>query len=65
MTYQTLLYSVQDRVARITLHRPDRLNALNNSLWSELRQALEQAERDDDVRIVVLRGAGPSFCAGE
>ena len=40
MSYQTVLYAAQDHVARITLHRPDRLNALNTSLWSELRQAL-------------------------
>ncbi|MEK7681953.1 MAG: enoyl-CoA hydratase/isomerase family protein [Chloroflexota bacterium] len=65
MSYQTVLYAAQDHVARITLNRPQRLNALDNVLWGELRQALEQAERDDDVRIVVLRGAGPSFCAGE
>ncbi|MBI4308264.1 MAG: enoyl-CoA hydratase/isomerase family protein [Chloroflexi bacterium] len=65
MPHATLLYSTEGHVARITLDRPDRLNALNNTLWKELREALEQAEKDDEVRIVVLKGAGPSFCAGE
>ncbi len=65
MAYTSVLYVVADQVARVTLHRPDRLNALNNNLWRELRQALEQAERDDNVRVVVLKGAGPSFCVGE
>lgn len=52
------------RVRRITLNRPEKRNALSNALRTELFAALEAADRDDDVSVVVLRGAGPSFSAG-
>ena len=53
-----------DRVRRITLNRPEKRNALSNALRTELFAALEGADGDDAVSVVVLRGAGPSFSAG-
>ena len=62
--WQELLYSVKDRVATITLNRPDRLNAYTQVMGAELRDALAKAEADDTVRAIVLTGAGRGFCAG-
>jgi enoyl-CoA hydratase/carnithine racemase len=62
--YQDILYGVRDRVATITLNRPDRLNAYTPSMGEELRAALLRADRDENVRAIVLTGAGRGFCAG-
>ncbi len=59
-----LIYAVHDRVALVTINRPDRLNAWTPTLESELRGVMEQAAQDDAVRAVVLTGAGRAFCAG-
>jgi enoyl-CoA hydratase/carnithine racemase len=59
-----VLYAVQERVATITLNRPDRLNAWTPTMADEMRAAFERAERDDAVRAIVLTGAGRGFCAG-
>src|SRR5712692_5216240 len=59
-----VLYAVEDAVARITLNRPEKRNALNDELIAALKQALRQAEHDEKVRAVVLTGAGSDFCAG-
>jgi len=66
MQFETLLYDVDgDGVARITINRPDKLNALNTAVVAELGQAFEQVQTDEAVRGVVLTGAGPkSFVAG-
>ncbi len=64
MDFSTLLYEVSDRVATITLNRPERLNAINQDLPRELRQAVETAERDSDVHVILLQGAGKGFCGG-
>ena len=64
MTYSTILYDTADRVATITLNRPDRLNAINDRMPSEIRMAVEEANRDDDVHVIVLTGAGRAFCSG-
>jgi enoyl-CoA hydratase/carnithine racemase len=58
------LYTVADRVATIILNRPDKLNAWTALMESEVRSHVENAERDDDVRVIVLTGAGRGFCAG-
>jgi enoyl-CoA hydratase/carnithine racemase len=57
-------YEVADRVATITLNRPDKLNAWTATMEKEVRTSLEEAERDDHVGIIVLTGAGRGFCAG-
>ena len=62
--YQELLYKVSDRVARITLNAPERRNALSLSLRREIVDALKTAERDDEVSLVLLDGAGKAFCSG-
>lgn len=64
MRFKTLLYSVDGRVARITLNRPERLNAINREMPPEIRLAVEEANRDDSVHVIVLSGAGRAFCAG-
>jgi enoyl-CoA hydratase/carnithine racemase len=58
------LYSVANRVATITLNRPDKLNAWTALMESEVRSHMENAEQDDEVRVIVLTGAGRGFCAG-
>ena len=62
--YQEIDYAVADRIATVTLNRPDRLNAWTTTMESELRAVMAEAARDDDVRAVLLTGAGRGFCAG-
>ena len=62
--YETLLVEQQDAVVTVTLNRPDRLNALSDRLDSELRTALTWIALDDQVRAVILTGAGRGFCSG-
>ncbi len=57
-------YSVSDNIATITLNRPERMNAISRSMLAELSAALVAADEDKDVRVVVLTGAGRSFCVG-
>ena len=65
MSYSNLLVADQDAVRTITIHRPDKLNALNQATILELRQAFAAARADSSVRVVVLTGAGPkAFVAG-
>ncbi|MFV8783153.1 enoyl-CoA hydratase/isomerase family protein [Microbulbifer sp. SA54] len=63
-TFETVDYRVEERVALITLNRPQSRNALNAQLRAELYQAVTRANNDRDVRVVILAGAGPGFCAG-
>ena len=60
----SIAYAVEDRVATITLQRPDRLNAIDHKMPSEIRAAVERANDDDKVHVIVLTGAGRAFCAG-
>jgi enoyl-CoA hydratase len=62
--YETVLYTVDDRVATVTLNRPEVHNALNFELRRDIVDALRRAEADADVNVVLLKGAGRSFCAG-
>ena len=64
MPYETLLYDVADRVATITLNRPERFNAIERLMPREIRAAVEAAERDPDVHVIVVKGAGKGFCGG-
>ena len=64
MTFETLLVDIQDRVALITLNRPQALNALNAQLISELNQALGQLEADPQIGCIVLTGSAKAFAAG-
>src|SRR3954466_10925647 len=62
--FEHLLLQHAAGVLTITLDRPDRLNAVNNALAASLADALDEAARDDDVRVVGITGAGRGFCAG-
>jgi 2-(1,2-epoxy-1,2-dihydrophenyl)acetyl-CoA isomerase len=64
MTFTTLLYNVSESVATITLNRPERYNALNETLTQELRQAFKACADDANVRAVLLTGTGKGFCSG-
>jgi len=62
--FEFLLIERIDRVARITINRPDRRNAISRALQGEIVEAVEAAAQDAHVHAVIIRGAGPSFCAG-
>jgi enoyl-CoA hydratase/carnithine racemase len=62
--WQEILYQVQDRVATITLNRPEKLNAWTVVMAGELREALTAAEADEGVRAIIITGAGRGFCSG-
>jgi enoyl-CoA hydratase/carnithine racemase len=64
MTFEAIDYAAADGIARITLNRPARLNAINRRLISDLRDAVIAANEDGAVRVMVLSGAGRAFCAG-
>ena len=62
--FEQIIYEVENRVALITLNRPDKLNAWTVTMMSELIEAFDMADRDDEVRAVIVTGAGRGFCAG-
>jgi enoyl-CoA hydratase len=64
MTYETITFERRGPVGVLTLNRPDKLNAINQIMVKEILGALQAAEADDDVRVVVLNGAGRAFSAG-
>ena len=64
MPTQETIYQVANRVATITLNRPDKLNAWTATMEKEVRASFDEAERDDNVAVIVLTGAGRGFCAG-
>jgi enoyl-CoA hydratase/carnithine racemase len=65
VAFTEVLYEVVDHVATITLHRPDRLNAATFDMGEQLKDAFALVDEDDDVRAVVVTGAGRAFCAGD
>ena len=65
MSYQTILFESAAGVGRITLNRPERLNAFTSQMHAELREALAQVRGDSQLRVLVLGGAGRAFCAGQ
>jgi enoyl-CoA hydratase len=64
MTAPVVLYEKTGRIARLTLNRPEKLNAINDALPRELRDGVARANADDGVHVIVLEGAGRAFCAG-
>ena len=64
MTYEFIRYEVADKIATITLARPEKLNAINGAMVRELIAAFEAADGDDQVRAVIVTGEGRAFCAG-
>lgn len=64
MSDHTLLYEVDDRVATVTLNRPDQLNAMTLDMIHALVALIDRADNDDGVRVIVVTGAGRAFCAG-
>ncbi len=64
MSYEQILYEVDDGVATLTLHRPDKLNAFTGTMMNEIIAAFDEIDADDDVRAVVVTGSGRAFCAG-
>ncbi len=62
--YHDIMYETDERLAFITLNRPDKLNALSNNLRGEMIHAMKEAEADDDVAVIVLRSAGRAFSSG-
>ena len=64
MTYETILYEIEENILTITLNRPERLNAFNRQMLFELIDAVDKADEDDDVRAIIFTGAGRVYCAG-
>ena len=64
MAYSTIIYEKKDRIVRITLNRPEVLNAMNAVLSEELTQALDEVAQDEGIDVLILTGAGRAFCAG-
>ncbi len=64
MTYEQIKYEPKEGILTITLNRPDKLNAFTGTMLKELLDAMDKADRDDDVRAIVFTGAGRGFCAG-
>src|SRR6516162_7508100 len=64
MPYETILYEDAEQILTITLNRPEKLNAFNATMQRELIAAFDAADKDDDVRAIIVTGAGRAFCAG-
>ena len=64
LDYNTIIYEVEDNVLTLTLNRPERLNAFNREMQAEMIDALDRADADDDVRAIIVTGAGRGYCAG-
>ena len=65
MNYEQIRFESADGIARVTLHRPDRLNSFTAQMHEELRDALARVAQDDALRVLLLTGAGRGFCAGQ
>ena len=64
MSYEQILYEVEDNIATITLNRPERLNAWSDVMSEEVWEATHAADEDPEVRVIILTGTGRGFCAG-
>ncbi len=65
MEFESLLYQKENNILRLTLNRPEVYNALDDKLTYELQDAFKAAEKDRDIRVIVLTGAGKAFCSGQ
>ena len=65
MKYETIIYDKIDKIAKVSLNRPQRMNAATEQLWDEVTHAIGVADKDDDVRVVIITGVGRAFCAGD
>lgn len=64
MKYENIIYEKIDEIAKITLNRPNKLNALNDAILRDFDEALQNASEEKDVKVLIIKGAGTSFCAG-
>src|SRR5258708_37365515 len=64
MAYEQIIYEVADNIATITLNRPEKLNAFTGIMMNEMLDAFDKSDADDNVRAVIVTGAGRAFCAG-
>lgn len=64
MNYESIQCNLDDRILTMVLNRPDKLNAVTNKMLKEMIDAFDQADRDDQVRVIIVTGAGRAFCAG-
>lgn len=64
MNYQEIVYRIEDGILTITLNRPDKMNAFTKLMFTELMDAFDRADQDDQVRAIIVTGAGRAFCAG-
>lgn len=64
MSYETILVEKRDRIAKLTLNRPEKLNALNKKMEWEMQDAIRKIDDDDDIGVLILTGEGRAFCAG-
>ncbi len=65
MEFEHVIYEKKEAVAWLTLNRPEVLNALNRKMWRELAEVIDLADKDEEVRVVIVTGAGRAFCAGD
>jgi len=65
VSFETIAFTVEAGIARLTLNRPDRLNSFTDRMHEEVREALSRVETDPAIRVLVLAGAGRGFCAGQ
>lgn len=64
MSYETMNFTIDNGVALLTLNRPDKLNSVSPTMWFELAKVMDEVKSNDDIRVLVLTGAGRGFCAG-
>ena len=65
MSFENILYEVEDGILTITLNRPEILNAFSGGMLRDIIEAFDKADSDDDVHAVIITGAGRGFCAGQ